>query len=195
MRNAIGRRVRLRFGELLADSHPQFLPLPLHSKGGFGANDSEVPAGCRLFEWAFKDDLRFYIVLLIAPDKMNDSFTIECAWTTKGHFPASADLWMDAVRCAGVPPVITHSGDFCCRLGNLFAPYGDYWWWVAPQPPFVEVFAEAARTGMPPNESLLQWMSVTEATTNIDPRVREAVEYVGRYAVPYFQRVIEENAE
>jgi len=192
MRSKLGNAVRKEFESRLSQRLPQFRPVKPERIEIFGKMEQEIPPGWRLYLWHFREDLYFYLLLVIGPQKLGDAFTVECAWTRNARFPALADLMepYDIPRCN-----IVHDepkdGDFKFRIGTLWEPRADHWWWVAPRMSFEEfskwVRSEEFKQGLPEPE-----MSIEDALRNVNTCVEDAVNHIVEYAMPYFEHIIEE---
>lgn len=195
MRSKLGKAVREKFDNLIRKTLPQFhLVEPREVDTPAGDKCMETPSGCCLYLWKCRDNLYFYILLEINP-KQGDSFTIELAWTRNKRFPICTDLMFpyDALE-SGIKRDIPINGDFRFRISELFEKHSneDFWWEVAPSPTWEE-FAKWNREADFTGEKLFgpPVMPLEEAMRNVRPCVKDAVDKIEKYAMPYFQEIIQ----
>ena len=197
MRSKLAKAVRKEFAARLKRSLPQFKLAKLREIEFLGKMEKEIPPGYRLYLWDFSKDLCVYLVLCIATPKMGDAFTVECAWTRNGRFPSLLGLTImhpcDFPKF-GIVCDEPKDGDFLFRIGELWEPHVDHWWWVAPRPSFEEI-NKWSREGNFEGEKLFgpPEMPIDEAMKNVVPCVEDAINRIIEYAVPYFEKIITIN--
>jgi hypothetical protein len=182
MKSALAKSVRRLFDQRLRKELPFFMPDSV----------AVVPNGWRAFCWKPRPDLNCYLILAI--DMMHDRFTIECAWSRTGLFPAYIGLqypksWPDM----GISQDEAQGGQFRFRLGHLIQP-NDLWWWIVPEGEHhrkMDEFADAviAQDEAGVRNSLERVGRTHEALANVQPMVDNAVKMIVEYAIPYFRRL------
>lgn len=195
MRARLAKALRKTFDDLLKKELPFFKPVEPREIEIQGKKEKEIPPGWRLYLWDYSQDLYFYLLLNTGTQKTGDSFTVECAWTRNGRFPAMVGLMFpyDIPR-ARILADKPKNDDFRFRIGQLWQPGLDHWWWLAPRPSFEEMVEwslseESEKTlGLMPPET-----PVEEALQNVVPCVEDAIRHIVKYAVPYFENVIRHN--
>ena len=116
------------------------------------------------------------VYIMIVPDlKGGQRFTAELGWSNKGRFPETSTRpsgFLTANRAE------FQKDEFICRLGELISGE-DEWWWV--ENPFVAI----AKTGKP---------TAAEAAERIRPLVRDAVDKIERFGIPYLDEYLKQHA-
>jgi len=184
--------VRREFDACLREKLPQFHSVKPGQVEFLGKKEIEISLGDRLYLWNFSKDLYFYLLLVIAASKMGDRFTVEGAWTQNARFPSKLFCMSPhGVLRSDIPPDSPQNGDMRFRLGGLFPDPCDHWWWVAPRPSFDE-FNEWILEGDFEGKKLYGpiEMDVEKAMKNIKPCVRDAINKIIEYVIPYFEDVI-----
>jgi hypothetical protein len=194
MRRQLANAVRKEFDACLRQNLPHFHPVKPGKIEFLGRMKSEIPAGNRLYLWDYAGDLYFYLVLVVASQKMGDAFTVECAWTRNARFPSTLFcMFPRGVPKSDIPPDTPENGDMRFRMGDIFPEPDDCWWWVAPRPSFEEFnkwllegdFEEEKLFGPPE-------IPLEEAMKNVTPCVEDAVRHIVEYVIPYFEEIIAE---
>ncbi len=191
MRRILANEVRKQFNACMKERLPQFKnvkPVEIELRGKM---IKEIPLGYRLYLWEQSDELYFYLLLEIPSKKMGDAFTIECAWTRNRRYPALlGHLFPYDIPRSQIVHDEPQNGDFRFRMGMLWEPRKDHWWWVAPQPNF-EGFTRWLMSGAKvKNQYEPPEMPVEEALKNVTPCVHDAVDHIVDYAIPYFEGII-----
>lgn len=116
MKSKFAKRVRKLFSEGLCNKYPM-----LRELGPEETKDIISPAtGYRLYLWAYSEELYFYLMLCIAPDKMGDAFTVECAYTKHKMFPISTDLMFPlSIPRSDIMPSVPYDGNMRFRIGSI----------------------------------------------------------------------------
>lgn len=191
MKKILSDNLRKQFNEQLQKSISRFKPVKAKRIDVLGKKIMEIPFGNRLYLWDYKEDLYFYILLVISTQTMGDAFTIECAYSSKGRFPSTLPLMHPFdIPKSGIIKSIPLNGEFRFRLGDLFNPENDFWWWVCPNPSFEEISEWVKQPVTEETLFMPQKISDQEAMESIEPLVRDAVDKIKNYAIPYFEKII-----
>lgn len=172
MRGELQKRVRDQFRSRLEERLPQFRPDP----------DAEVPAGSLVFARALGSNHTAYLLLFLSTK--SDEFTVECAWSTHGRFPAKTlprrPLDAPDQKVRRDLPV---NGNFRFYLANLWHPRADPWWDLnRNRPPIAGSWVPRSPAEIP----------IDAACANVDPLVDDAIRAIVEHAMPYFHRIAEE---
>jgi len=190
MRAKLANEVRRYFDELIKEKAQQFRKVKPGKVKLFGKMEPEIPPGYRLYLWRFERDLYFYLMLVIGSHNIGNAFTLECAYTRNERFPSLSGVMhpYDIPRCDIIrdEPI---DGDFCFRIGNLWEPRDDHWWWIVPPESFEE-FDKWLLEGKIPLYH--REVPIEEAMKNVKPCVEDAVDRIVKYAIPYFEGIIEQ---
>ncbi|MGD9723618.1 MAG: hypothetical protein AB7O59_19955 [Pirellulales bacterium] len=170
MRSDYGKLLRREFEQELLAALPQFTR----------SNETQIPPGCRLYEWLMSKELTAYL-LLVPSD--SEHFTIEVGWTRGGPFPFA--LFM---------PEVIQQGSFRCRLSRMWNPPSEYWWKVTSQRTVKDMtLEEIGRFDM---DFLNPPPKMTDADREVlRAAVDDAIQKIQQYAIPYFEQVAQEYGE
>ena len=167
--------------------------------------------GTFLYEWRATPALTCYVALVVDPER--DYFTVELAWSRSGHFPAQL-----RDHSPDEPP---RAGAMRFHLRALWQPYRiEPSWALVPKSPRE---LEAERALVDPEVPAARKVSlleeherrtaaaavdpaadqpppaveapITDALERVGPAVDDVVARLGRYAVPYFERVVREHGD
>lgn len=149
--------------------------------------DAPVPSGWVVYHCGSTGSITRFVVLCVDPTQ--DRFTVECAWSRHGAFPADARLQRPCDCPARGTPADRPSGEqFRFRLSGLWCE-PDAWW---PHDHAVRAQAQANRVSAAaesgdPEQILeaLQAFGNTPASPS-DAGVRDAIAAVREHALPYF---------
>jgi hypothetical protein len=167
MRSDYGKLLRSAFEQKLLAALPQFTR----------SNETQIPPGCRLYEWLISTQLTAYL-LLVPSD--SEHFTIEIGWTHGGPFPFALFI----------PQVIRH-GSFRCRLSRMWNPPCDYWWKVTAQRTVKDMTLE--EIGRFDTDFLNPPPKMTDADREVlRTAVDDAIQKIKQYAIPYFEQVAQD---
>jgi len=196
MRSKLGKAVRKRFDEIFTKELPQFEPVTPGKICFDNTLIDEIPQGDRLYLWKYKDDLYLYVFLTIATPKFGDRFTVEIAWTKNQRYPLCAFcMFPYDIPESEIQHDIPINGDFRFRISELFENRSneDFWWEVASQPTWEE-FEKWNREGDFTGEKLFgpPETPLEEAMKNVESCVKDAVDKIIKYAMSYFQEIIQE---
>jgi len=163
MRKDLAKAVIDRFSERLGELIP-----------GFKRDRKEAaPSGSALFRLS-SGTLTFFVLLQL--HRNEDWFTVELAWSARGHLPETSD---GQVPDTDMPPT-----EAAFRLGKLWAPKRDVWWELAPKPP--------------DGAGILDYMlrvPLPEAMARVEPLVDDAVAKIHDHGAPVFKRVLESQSK
>ena len=139
-----------------------------------------------VFCWTLAPELTVFVSFQIS--QKHDSFTTECAWSTKGRFPASmTQMFPRDIPESGIRHDDPIDGEFRFRLGELFAPRQDFWWHLSPQLTIEDVLRQqqhVIRTG-----NLEEEFPIEQAIARVPEAVNDALDRIVRHALPYFGEV------
>lgn len=191
MRRDLAEAVRKDFNACLRARVPQFRMVRPRDIDFLGKKEKEIPPGDRLYLWDFTGDLHLYLLLVIATPQMGDAFTVECAWSRNARFPTLAGLMYPY----DVPNSATtrdepKGGDFRFRIGQLWEPRQDHWWWLAQRPSVEELNKWLVSGQLDKGQFAPPEVPIEEAMKNVRPSVEDAVDHIIDYAIPYFEKII-----
>jgi hypothetical protein len=175
MRSPLAKAVRTSFASRIKEELPQFSAV----------GSKKCLPGDLLYIWSFRPNLNFYIHVQISQKSYQDSFTVELACSTTS-FPFST---------AALGPTAQKDGAVRFRLPQLYrdewrAKTGwEPWWWIGPPIIPEEVTskaAERAATGRRPLTD--ETIPVEQALPMVEPQVRDAIDRLKRFAIPFFER-------
>lgn len=125
--------------------------------------------GMQLYRWDAMPAVAFYLALQMHSNL--DWFTLEAACTRRDRFPTDMP--------PQDPTAFGESGDCRFRLSELWThPPRDVWWECVPRPPLEHAIEQYMNP--PPVEDLLPL---------VDSLVEDAMDRVGKHAVPYFREM------
>jgi hypothetical protein len=187
MKSILAKETRKIFSSELSKCLPMFKALsPTDTK-------EKIAAGDRLYLWDYSEDLHFYLLLCIAPDKMGDAFTIEGMFTKYQIFPILQELsYPYGVPKSDIHPSVPLNGSMRFRIGYLFENPSDFWWWVRPNPSFEELNEWVKQPSTGDTIFMPQEVSDQEAINNINLMVNDAVNKIKSYIMPYFDKIIKQ---
>lgn len=155
--------------------------------------DQEISVENKLYLWSYSENLNFYIMLIFAPEKVGEAFTVECAFSKYKTFPNNTNLMCPlGVPTSEIVPSIPIRGTMYFRIGYLFDSPSDYWWWVRPNLSFKELSEWVKQPVTEDTLFMPQKVSDQGAMDNIKPMVEDAIDKIGSYALPYFETIIKE---
>ena len=162
MEKVLARLVRREFDLLLRERNPEFTKV----------QKAEIPPGWCLYK--SRNLGEFSCFILLAVDPARDWFTVECAWSQNGEFPAYSILRR--------PFDEPKNGALRFRLAGLWdGDTHDYWWELGPKVSPEEELMSALEG----DETLSRERN--QAKTLVQSSVLDAIENVEVYAIPYFQ--------
>ena len=149
-------------GNLLRD-------LPLEEARKRAREIETLPESCLCWVLNPKSQLKFYVVLLVAPK--DDSFTFEIGWNKQGRLPRSRGRGPgeegDATECS-------------IRIGRFWGAqtYED-WWYLGGRRTPPDIVA-----GVPDDPLPVK-------LADVQPKLADALEKVKKHAVPYLRTIAE----
>lgn len=171
MQRRLSKAVIRRFGEFLKARLPQFVEIAREP----GSLNSKV------YEWEISPGRKAYVALYLS--RRDDAFTIDVAWSHQGRFPAHLGLMeprsVPRARIRASEPI---EGEFLTRLPSLFSDR-DEWWEVIPRLSVEEILErqqQMIETGQ------LVETPIEVGFERLDSLVRDAVNKIADYAVPWF---------
>jgi hypothetical protein len=180
MRSKLAQAVRRQFEEQLHATCPQF------------ARDREalLPPGWNAYRWQARPDLACYLVLCL--HSKQDSFAVECAWSSNGPFPKGTLRSPRDIEFSRIRRDEPKDGEFRFRLALLWQDR-DHWWWLVPEEQVnarLTRFEEALLSG--DDAEIRKWQEdppIEEAKANVRPMVDAAMEKITLHALPYFEKL------
>jgi hypothetical protein len=117
------------------------------------------------------------VFVMIVPDlRGGERFTVEMGWSTKGRFPEPEMRPSSSLKFDGSE--FRHD-EFICRLGEIIN--GEDEWWVIEKPDIqVAVLRSIGE----------QKLSAEVAIEKVKPLVRNAVEKIERFGIPYLDEYL-----
>jgi hypothetical protein len=173
MRSRLNKALKAEFHRQMAERFPQFRrfdklhPYPM----------------AKAYGWSVAPRFALYISVWAA-ERDVDWFSLECCWSTKDDFPSlegtrpgwepETDLRPETLRDRKV----TH------RISHLMGLYKDYQWWLGPEPDYDDPqYWDDLTAGEDVDYPL------DKALAEIPAAVRDALDQVDKYAMPYFRAV------
>jgi hypothetical protein len=163
MKNKLANPLRKYFAEQLKQEWPNFIEV----------KESNLPSGCRLYEWKLGTNFKFYLLLQIS--EKAEEFTLELAWTELDGYPYDSHTispWSEPIN-----------GSLRFRIGKLWADRKTDFWWYVVQP-------------LTPEESLRKMKardfsepSIEELLPKVNPLVDDAIFHIQKYVIPYMQEI------
>lgn len=192
MRKKLAQAVRKEFDSCLKQRLPKFKSVKPDFIKMLGKTEKGIPLGGRLYLWDFKKDLNFYLMLVLASQKVGDAFTIEGAWTKHNRYPALVGL----MNPLDIPELtILHdipiNGDFRFRMSDLYKAHQDHWWWLSPKPSFEEFNKWLKRADFDESPLGTTIIPIEEAINNVKPCVEDVINKITKYVIPYFEKIVE----
>jgi hypothetical protein len=164
MRKEYGKALRALFQHAIQQKLPSFSPISVES----------LFVGERAFRWIPREPLHCWVILV--PDRGQDAFTIDLAWSRRRRFP---ELDARPSLAAAGANVMEHA----VRLGTLIDDT-DRWWTIDSLEltgSLGDVLAELRRSVEP--------VPMATARARVAPLVESAIADLQRYGVPYFERI------
>lgn len=130
--------------------------------------------GDRAFRWKFSDDLHCWIVLSPS-QKGYDEFTVLIGWSKMGRYPE-----LSMVPCFQMPTserTEFDNDEYLTRLPSLWT-HEDRWWVVREFSPAISAAELEAR---------MKPIPADEARQTVMPLVKDAIDKLQRYGVPYLE--------
>jgi hypothetical protein len=155
MRSKLGKALRQKFEEELKKQYPQFEE----------DKKSIIPSGCRLYMWKLKENLFFFVELVLSPK--DDSFTIQIGWSKNNDYPLSLNF---------DPQEISSKENSRFRM-SLLVTQKDYWWYLAKKSTLDDDFFTFVET------------PIEESLEKISPTIDEVFNQIKEYVIPYFEKV------
>ncbi|MFC1757877.1 hypothetical protein ACFL2H_03795 [Planctomycetota bacterium] len=145
---------------------------------------AEVPQGCDVYRRDYGSHVVFVALIV---DPMDDRFTVECAWSTDGKFPAYAMVSRPRdYDSQGIKADEPKDGRFRFRLCSLWEPSDDTWWRVCSEVSkgFEDIAEEFKSSGLERPATI---------SDSVDDAVDDAVKKIIDFAIPYFETKLGEQ--
>ncbi len=117
----------------------------------------------------------FFVYLSIPEDK--DAFTLEIASNKAEDYP-----WAEMPGLLKDAELAAEKDVWRFRISTLWGAVREQWWWLGPEPDRTSII-NRIRT-----KPILEMQDLEQKAADIEPKLRDAVEKVCKYAVPFFER-------
>ena len=180
MRPRLANAVRESFSRRMAQDLPQFV----------AAETAGALKGGLLYRWQRTRTLNCYVYLQISA-KMQDSFMVELSCSA-GQFP---------LNLVAYGPNDIREGSVRFRLPELYREKWAQetrrvpWWWIGPQISSEEVTSTALTRALARKRPLVdEGMPIEEVLPLVDQEVRDAVDRIKRFGIPFFDQFARDHA-
>jgi hypothetical protein len=169
------------FARRMAERFPQFEP----------EKATEASGGIMQYRWDPASGLSFFLVM--QPYEKTDDFTLEAGWSVKGRYPwnnMAGRPVEDPVR--GIPPDSPKDGEFRFRIGELWPPHDEKWWRTSRRWGLGDPFDMSTMIATFTSQTGTEFDFTEQEMEGV---VREALDSVERYVVPYFEDTLRRHEE
>lgn len=174
MRSQLATAVRDAFSRLVKQEFPQFVQIePMGAlRGGL------------LYKWQRAQNVSCFVYLQISA-KMQDSFMVELS-CSEGEFP---------LNLVAHGPNDVREGSVRFRLPELYREEWAAktrrvpWWWIGPPTAPEEVTSKAVARAVAGKRPLVdEGMPIEGALPLVEPQVRDAIDRLKRFGIPFFEQ-------
>jgi hypothetical protein len=141
--------------------------------------------GGLLYRWPLSSNLMCYIYLQISAKDYQDSFMVELS-CSRGEFP---------INLVAFGPSDVREGCVRFRLPELYRQEWVHksrrvpWWWIGQPIVAEELTSKALERAIAGKRPLIdQGMPIQQALPLIEPQVRDAVDRIKRFGIPFFEQ-------